>query len=222
MEGFFTDILSKLEILKKSSTLSQAENFAIGEAIARLSELKIQSLKIIEINRTLLERDSRLKEIREIMTDEKVNEMLQNAAKTDPSLAAYLASVGGKLKRENSSEISAYDMASVGEAPDIKKIRHLHSETEAAYNNLWLVKERLNTVNKFKNFNPKGVRETRNDLMIHTRGNNSGAHIYSFGITTRGPVLRPVKPSGIKAPNDNGFEPNLEEFLKELANLLNA
>lgn len=221
MEESFISAISRLKALKESSTLSQAENFAIGEAIARLLELKGRCLTIVEANTHLLERNPELKAVREIMTDEKVSEMLQDAARTDPSLAAYLTSVGGKVKRENSTEVSAYDMTSADEAPDIEEIRRLHSETEATYNSLWLVKERLNTINRFKNFNPKGVREVRNDLMSHTRGNNSGAHIYSFGIATRGPVLRPIRPSGINAPTDNGFEPNLEEFLKELAILLN-
>lgn len=38
---------------------------------------------------------------------------------------------------------------------------------------------------------------------------------------TAGPVLRPIKPRGIKALNNTGFEVNLEEFLVELTALLN-
>lgn len=220
MEESFINVIDKLKALKESSTLNQAETLSIGEVLARLKSLKTQSLKIIEANENLLERNPRLKEIREMMTDEKVNEMLQNAAKTDPSLVVYLASVGGRVKKENSSEISTYDMSNVDEISDAEEISNLHSETEAAYHSLWLAKERLNAVNKFQKFNPKGVREVRNDLMTHTKGSNSGAHIYSFGIATRGPVLRPVKPSGTKAPNDSGFESNLAEFLDELTKLL--
>jgi hypothetical protein len=102
------------------------------------------------------------------------------------------------------------------------QIALLHSLVETAYNNLWLVKQRLNTLPDFKNFKPPGVRNVRNHLITHTEYKNSGANIFSFGVITGGPVLRPIKPTGAKAPNDLGFIKNVHEFLTVLIRLNSA
>lgn len=221
MEELFIQTIEKLAATKTAQAFTHTEGQWIEESIARLKGLKTRCLKILEANKTLLERNPQLRKIREMMTDERVNEMLSKAAKNDPSLAAQLKLMGGKVKSENYSEIGAYDMSSADEKiSDLDEVRQLHLDTEEIYNSLWVVRERLSGIDKFKNFNPRGVRDVRNHLMVHTKGKNSGAHIYSFGIGTRGPVLRPIKPSGVKAPTDAGFEVNLEGFLLDLRKLL--
>jgi hypothetical protein len=99
---------------------------------------------------------------------------------------------------------------------DMSEARKLLDKTEAIYSILWRVNTLLKTLPQLKNFKPAGVGNTRNNLMEHTGGKGSGAHIYSFRIGTGGPVLRPTKPAGSASPADNGLEKNAAEYLTQL------
>ncbi len=209
----FDQVIDLLSVHKSTVLSNNSLQNAIGEAIARLNRAKVQYPKIMELNNHLLSVNSELAGIRKFMSDEKLLKILQNQSKSDPELAKFLEKTGGKLVRKGITEVSAYDMSALdqesnSQSPDIK---NLHLNTEEFYENLWLIIQTLHQVSTFKNYSPKGVRDVRNHLIIHT--DKSGASIFSFGFTTTGPILRPIKPTGVKAPNDNGFDPNILEFL---------
>ena len=221
MKDLFAKTVELLKQYLESSSLDREQQRSLSEAIARLESISSESAEIIEQNARLLEADPKLREIRELMTDDKINEMMQEQAKKDPNLAAHLATVG-RLTKKSSSEVIARDMGKLDDQtkPDNAKLKELHSKTESMYQKLWVIKERLNQTPKFKNFNPPGVRDVRNHLIEHTDKGPSGASIYSFGLATNGPVLRPMKPTGARAPHDAGLETNLEEFLRKIVSRL--
>lgn len=221
----FDSALEFLGTYKQDSTLTHKQRYVLAEVITRLKSASEQYSAIIESNRALLNKDLRLIALREYMTDENINKIIGEQAQKDPKLAEYLASVGGKLTKKQSTEISAYDMSSLDKKSQshqqTQHIKHLHSETESIYHNLWAITQRLNQLPKFKNFKPQGVRDVRNHLIEHIDNpKTSEAYIFSFGVATRGPVLRPIKPAGVKASNDNGLEANVEEFLGSIVRIL--
>ena len=219
--NLFDKAIQLLKVFEQDSALSDLHKNSLAEATTRLTILSKSSIEIVKLNAELLEKDPNLTALRKMSNDENINSLLHEGAKDDPKLAAWLASVGGKVSRITSSAVSAYDLTKLDFSKEFpERIILLHSKTEAVYDNLWLVKTRLRGLPKFKNFNPSGLRKVRNDLQEHTEGGNSQAHIFSFGVATRGPVLRPIKPANIKAPHDIGFENNVEEFISEIEKIL--
>ncbi len=196
----------------------------MSEVITRLKVEAMRYADVVKRNDTLLIADEKLTVIRETMTDDNVQKLLTEQAKLDPGLDKWLKSVGGKISKVQSSELSTHDLDTLDIEADEKAsvIMQLHSDTEMIYHNLWAAKTRLNQFTKFKNFNPSGVRDVRNHLIEHTDKAKSYAYIYSFGIATKGPVLRPVKPAESKAPHDRGLQTNVEEFTKALENVLSG
>ncbi|OGM08496.1 hypothetical protein A2Z67_02080 [Candidatus Woesebacteria bacterium RBG_13_36_22] len=211
-----------LELLERYKNISNPTNefrHVVAEIITRLQDVAKEYEKANQLNGYLLNEDVGLKHQREIMTDEFINKIMSKQAKKDSELAECLKSAGGKLKRGSSTEISVFNMTKLTQK-NTKDIKQLHYITESIYNNLWLIKQRLNQLPKFKNFNPPGVRNVRNQLMTHTERTNSESYIFSFGVSTQGPVLRPIKPSGVKAPTDKGLYTNVEEFFSSIINIL--
>ena len=96
----------------------------------------------------------------------------------------------------------------------------LHSKVESFYHDLWVITLRLNDLLGIKNFRPKGLTNVRNHLIEHTDGPGSGATILSFAISSNGPLLRPLKPTGVPAPHDLGFIANVDEFLQKTQAIL--
>ena len=218
MEDLFNKAIALLTDYQSDSSLDITQGRILAEAIDRLKTLAKESASAIQTNAALLDGDPGIRQMREFMTEEKINEIMNEEAKRDKKLAAYLASIGGRLFKKNSSEVSAYDLSKLNEesTPNAAELRKLHSTTEAIYHNLWAIKGRISQLPNFTNFNPSGVRDVRNHLIEHTEKKGSEAHIYSFGVATRGPVLRPIKPTGVNAPHDAGLETNLEQFLLEI------
>lgn len=220
VEGFdelFRKTFDCLSNYLSDTSLNNTEKQNLDEAISRLQNLPEQYKRIVGLNQTLLESDEGLNKIRDFATEENISRMLHENADKDPKLAQWLASVGGRIVKRSSSEVSARDLSKINpEDKQDRQIKDLHSLTENVYENLWSVKGRLNTLQKFKNFNPPKVRNVRNHLIVHTDRKDSGATIFSFGVATNGPVLRPIKPSGAKATHDNGFEGNIKEFLEQI------
>lgn len=216
-DELFTQAIACLSNYLSDTDLDSAMKQNLSEAISRLRDLPEQYMRIRDLNYALLETDEGLNKIRGFTTEENINKMLHKNAGNDPKLARWLDSVGGKIAKMSSTEVSFRDLTKID--PDNnhdRKIKDLHSITEAVYENLWTVKVRLNTLPKFQKFNPPKVRSVRNDLIVHTDGKGSGATIFSFGVATNGPVLRPIKPRGAKAAHDNGFEGNIKEFLEQI------
>lgn len=193
----------------ESDNFSVEDKPYIDEAIVRLRNIEDRYIKVTELNNEYLESDQMTMKMRENFSEEKVFEMLKEQAKVDSELKNWLQGKSG-IKVESKTEISTFNLAD----NDDKKISELHTLAESIINDLWSIKERLNNVAKYKNFNPVGVRDVRNHLIVHAE--KFGATFYSFGIQTRGPVLRPVKPSNAKANHDKGMVSNIEEFLNEL------
>lgn len=220
----FARVIDLLTKYQHSVLEEPSRTFALNEIIARIRNISEEYRSTLQLNALLLSEDPGLGRIRKMMTDEYVNAALAKAAETDSELAKYLDSVGGKVERAESSEIAAYDLGNLDSQPDIRltEIRLLHLKTESIYHNLWSVILRLNQFPEFRNFKPKKVREVRNCLIEHVDNpRTSGASIFSFGVSTNGPVLRPTKPSGVPAPNDSGLNINIEEFLLEIVRILN-
>jgi len=218
----FNEAIQLLQKYLKEPQLTSKQQNALSEVISRLKSVHTQYSLVIKSNTTLLSEDPIHIALRETMSEENINKIMAEQARKNPNLAKYLASVGGKLVKENSTEISAFNMTKLSAQATKKsrKIESLHSNTEAIYNNLWLIKQRLNQLPKFVSFNPAGVRNVRNQLMTHTEKSDSEAYIFSFGVSTYGPVLRPIKPIGVKAPNDKGLKINVENFLTSITRIL--
>lgn len=219
----FTSVIQLLTKYQQDFLLAPHQKLIFDEVFARTKSIFDEYTSLLNLNDALLNEEHGLKDIREMMRDENINSILTKASKTDSQLAEYLNSVGGKVKRVQSSEFVAYDMGRLDSQSDLQitKIRELHSRTESIYHNLWSVGSRLNQLPKFKNFKPKGVRDVRNHLIEHTDNpKTSGATIFSFGISTNGPVLRPTKPTGVPAPNDKGLDVNIEEFFSSIVKIL--
>ena len=196
----------------------------LDEVVTRLQNIFDDYKSISELNTILLKEYPHLNVLREMASDENINKVLTEAAKNDPQLEKYLNSVGGRVVKLNSFETAAYNMVKLNSQSNLKnlQIKFLHSKTESIYHNLWTVNLHLNNLPKFKNFKPKGVRDVRNHLITHTdKPMTSGAYIFSFGVSTQGPVLRPTKPIGVPAPIDKGLESNIEEFFSLIEKILN-
>ncbi len=219
----FTTVIELLTKYQQDALLEPYQITILNEIIARIKNISDEYRSTFDLNSALLNEDPGLENIRKMMTDENINKILTKAAKTDPQLAKYLSSVGGKVKKVQSSEVAAYDMGKLDLQPDLRipEVKLLHSKTESIYHNLWSVILRLNQLPKFKNFKPKGIRDVRNHLIEHTDNpKTSGAYIFSFGISTHGPVLRPTKPTDVPAPTDSGLDVNIEEFLSSIVKIL--
>jgi hypothetical protein len=209
--SLFKQAIVLIEKAADSGFFNMQEKPYINEVLSRLRSLENRYIKVTELNNSYLESDQRILESRENFNEEKVFEMLTKQATVDSKLKNWMA--GKKeIKIESKTEITTFNLSDSND----EKISELQSLTENIYHDLWSIKERLNKVKKYKNFNPPGVRDVRNQLIVHVDKPNSGATLYSFGIQTRGPVLRPVKPSQAKARHDNGAVSNVEEFLNDL------
>ncbi len=217
----FDQTISLLSAYKNATLLNDSQKHFVDEAISRLKRAKGQYPKIMELNNVLLKENTGLAEIRSFMSDEKLITVLQDSSKNDPELAKFLKKTGGKLILQKHMEGSSYDMSALDTQsnPQSEELKKLHLSAEEFYENLWLVIQKLTQVPLFNNYLPKGVRDVRNHLIVHTE--KSGACIFSFGFTTSGPLIRPIKPTGVKAPNDNGFDPNILEFLNGIISKLN-
>jgi len=220
MKNVFENAIGLLKRHALSERVDDRQKLKIYEACARLETVSKTYPVIRQQNDDMLKADAGLEVIRDQLPFDKVLPMLQRAAETDTQLAAWLASNGGKIEQVGLAETSAFTMTDLAEvAPETaEKLRQLQTATEQVYTNLWLVKGSLNGVHKLKNFNPTGVRDVRNHLIEHTE--KSGAAIFSFGISTGGPVLRPIKPSNASAAHDRGLDKNVEEFLQGIRNRL--
>ena len=183
----------------KDQALTNNQEHASDEVVTRLKQLQTAYNEALDLNDQILHESLVLTESNRIM-----NDFLKKNFKR--------AVVGNK------SHMVAVDLTKLDEIDFVntEKVNVLHGITESIYNDLWTIRQRLKYLPKFKNFNPPGVRNVRNHLMLHTEDQYSVALPYSFGISTNGPVLRPAKPSNIEASNDAGLCKNVEEFLTSI------
>lgn len=196
----FINAIEHLKNYKETTAIGFHQKNAVAEVIARLETTAELYDQAKELNDNLLEEDDMIKRSREVLDE-------------------YLKSIDttGWVIR-GTTMVSAFDLttsefSNPEQEKSVKQLQHL---TESIYNNLWGIKSRLNQCPEYKRFNPPGVRDVRNHLITHTDIPASEATIYSFGISTNGPVLRPTKPIGVKAPTDRGLYINIGEFLKEI------
>ena len=209
--SLFKQAIVSIEKTIDSGFFNEQEKSYINEALFRLGSIEDRYTEVIRLNDNYLASDQRILEIRKNFSEEKVFQMLTEQAEIDSKLKVWLSGKSG-IKVGSKTEISTFNLSELND----KKIFELHALTESIYHDLWTIKERLSKVDKYKKFNPSGVRDVRNHLIVHIDKPCSGATLYSFGIQTRGPVLRPVKPSTAKANHDNGIISNVEEFLNNL------
>lgn len=207
--SLFTQAVASLQKVVESGDFSPVGKQYVFEAIVRLRNIEDRYIRAAELNNDYLESDKRILEMREHFNEESVFKMLKDNSEKDPKLKDWLRGKGG-IKVESKTEISTFNLTE----NDNEKVAALHTATENIYNDLWSIKERLNNVSIYRNFNPSGVRDVRNHLIVHAE--KYGATLYSFGVQTNGPVLRPVKPSDSKANHDKGLVSNVEEFLSEI------
>ncbi len=212
----FQQAISLLTKFKETISSENKISHVVGEAITRIKSAQSQYSRIMKSNNALLNGNLDLIETKKFMNDDEVFKLLQDQSKNDPELAKFLQKTGGKLKRKQIAVGRAHDMNALDKKTDSQseEIKMLHLSTEEFYDNLWNIILKLNQTTLFKNYKPKGVREVRNDLIIHN--DKSGAYFHSFGYTNAGPVLRPIRPTGISAPADRGLDPNIKEFLTEI------
>jgi hypothetical protein len=211
----FQDATNKLEGLLSDDKILHQDRLYLDEALSRLKRIESQYLEIVNLNNEYLDADQQVLEMREYFNSPALFEMLKKQSEIDGNLKKWFDSNSGNMQISSKTEIKTFNLSEEVE----EKISALHSKTESLYNELWLIKERLNKVDKFKNFNPAGVRDVRNQLIVHIDKPNSKATIFSFGIQTNGPVLRPVKPSTATANHDNGLVVNVESFLSAIVNI---
>lgn len=210
--SLFEQAIDSIENFKKADQLNLSEKPYIEEALSRLNNIEDRFIEVTKLNDDYIESDEKISEIRDNFSEEKVFKMLTEQANVDPKLKEWLQGRSG-IKVESKTEVSTFNLTE----NDDDKVSKLHTATESIYHDLWSIKERLNKVSRYKNFNPAGVRDVRNHLIVHT--DKHGAALYSFGVQTRGPVLRPVKPSDAKAKHDRGLVSNVEEFFNEIINI---
>jgi hypothetical protein len=219
----FNLAIDLLKQFQTNSSLDHRENQILNEVITRLRTGSERYTEIIKLNQELLENDNIVKQMRELGKEDNLLRILMENAGKDPKLDQWLKGVGYKIEKVQGTELRAHDLNNLDNlsAEESKKVRELHTQTETIYHNLWTTKTRLNQLSIFKNFNPKGVRGVRNDLISHTDNKRaSNAYLYSFGLSSSGPVLRPTKPVGVKSINDAGLKPNVEEYIKSIVTIL--
>ncbi len=210
--SLFEQAIDSIENFKNSNQLDLSEKSYIEEAASRLKNIEDRFIGVTKLNDEYIESDLKILEIRDNFSEEKVFKMLTAQADVDPKLKEWLQGKSS-IKVESKTEISTFNLTENND----DKVSKLHTATESIYHDLWSIKERLDKVSKYKNFNPAGVRDVRNHLIVHA--DKYAATLYSFGVQTRGPVLRPVKPSNAKANHDKGLVSNVEEFLNEIINI---
>ena len=186
-QNLFRKVIVLLSKYQQVTGLNVIQKHILSEVITRLRSAENQYDELIKLNMSILNEDPKVVNARKYMTTEKITELLQKQAKKDPKLAEYLRSVGGKLDKVNSLEMTSFNLTSLEKVPFHRSqaIKKLHSDTETYYQNLWLINQKLNQLPRFEKFKPKGVREVRNQLIEHTDRSNSGASILSFGISTK-------------------------------------
>lgn len=211
MKSKFSRVIDSLTEYRKSTKLTDKQDHNLGEAIARLKTESKRYKEILNVNKNLLEESEQMNSLRQLMAPENIAKILTKEG-FDTS----------KMSLVQTTELSSHNMENLEglSALESKKMLKLHSETETHYRNLWAIILKLNQIPVFGNFKPKGVREVRNDLIEHSNSGSSNAYIFSFGLATKGPVLRPTKPTGVKAPNDKGLEVNVEEYLDSIIKTL--
>jgi hypothetical protein len=192
-----------------------------SEILGRLRTLSGRYLAILNLNNTLLNSSRGVLEFRKMASDENIASMLRHAAQTDPTIAKFLEGTGGRIVRRGTMEQVVQTIGEPTKNTDVDPalMEKLHSEVESFYHDLWVITLRLSELLGIK-FRPKGLTNVRNHLIEHTDGPGSGATILSFGISTNGPVLRPLKPTGVPAPHDLGFIANVDEFLQKTKAML--
>lgn len=218
--ALFNNAVAALQQYGEWPSLSEAQRHKVSEARARIAALADVFLEINATNAKLLESEPGMVRIREFTAHENLTRVLQDAARTDAKLAAWLAKSGGRIEQVGESATAAYNMTDLSSMTSerAESLRKLQAQTEQVYQSLWIAKGLLNETPKFRNYNPVGVRDVRNHLIEHT--DRSGASIFSFGVATGGPVLRPMKPQGAKAKHDPGLNANVKEFLEAIVRRL--
>jgi hypothetical protein len=207
--SLFAQAVASLQKVVEYGDFSLVDKQYVDEAIVRLRDIEDRYIQAAELNNYYLESDKRVLEMREHFNEESIFKMLNDNSEKDPKLKDWLRGKSS-IKVDSKTEIRTFNLTE----NDDEKVATLHTATENIYNDLWSIKERLNSVSKYRNFNPSGVRDVRNHLIVHVE--KYGATLYSFGIQTNGPVLRPVKPTNSKANHDKGLVSNVEEFLNEI------
>ena len=215
LRQLFEDVLQRLDEYKNTGSLSVEASHAVGEVVKRIRQEAGRYEQAMTLNERLYQDDKTRLSMSGAMSTPNVLKMLQEASKTDEALATWLQERGGQIAKVQSVGVSAFDMNQLESDDPIRnaELEQLQAQTEAIYDSLWKAKERLKAVNVFKNFNPKGVRDVRNQLILHIDKPDSQAYIYSFGLGTSGPILRPIRPQSARAISDPGLEVNIREFL---------
>jgi hypothetical protein len=211
----FEEVLSALaDWLERSQTaLAQQDRETALEVRSRIQRLQISLHRLLSINSALL---ALLAPPPQIDHDsDTMTQIIDGVAHTtkfkraDPNIPVQIRTIGsistfpGGIPRPN-------------DTPQTLTLKgELVGLLEEFYYNAHRVLKLIQKLPRCRNLKCKEISIVRNKLIEHA----DHGDVYSFGVTSQGPVVRPVVPSG-RAWVDGGLIPNTNAFTLELLRTL--
>ncbi len=201
----------------RAQTLTRAEKEALFEISRRLQRMNKQAKDLISINNKIIDRNEfsiRLDERGIVFRNE-------DGTETIKSFADLGIPVKGQPKLVQSAIASTYhagDDSPIDEEDLLLRV-DMEDKLEMYYYNAHRVITLKKRTKSFPTVSCLPMTIVRNHLVEHPDRHESS---YTFGVSTQGPQVKPVKRSGTEEPRDLGLVPNTREFVKSIADKLRS
>jgi hypothetical protein len=193
----------------RDALLSSENRDAIKEILRRLERLESSLRRLLAINAELS--STQLPEFRFDPTTDTISIRMGEATR---SLKLNRADPNVPIRPVQSTAIAAY-RAGAPISDESSRSSELKAELEGLleqyYYNAHRVLKLVQSLPTCRNFKSKEITIVRNKLVEHS----DHGDIYSFGLGTHGPLIRPMARPG-RAWNDAGLIPNTQAFVTAL------
>lgn len=190
------------------SELTPQQVQILTEVARRLERLQIQAAELIEINNRLWE-----KEGFKVDFDPDRDTVTVSFGGIEHQLTLKRADPNVPMKMRHLSSTSAYDAGAAEPADDEEQMLRveLEEKVESYYQSANLVLKLLGRFPGMAKVGCQPISRVRNNLIEHAH--EAGAYVYSFGVGSTGPRVKPSY-QGKQVFNDDGLVPNTEAFVE--------